>query len=130
MRGQNQARLSILIVEDRSDCAESLAMLLRMHGHEVEIAANGFTALESELSRHHDVILVDIDLPGLDGWQVAKRIKAYPSPKRPFIIAVTGYGRDEDRQQSAEAGIDLHLTKPVDVSRLHVAISELATVTH
>lgn len=110
--------LRILIAEDGADCAESMAMLLRLYGHEVQIASSGPTAVETVLAYQPDVLLLDIGLPGMNGYQVAKRLKEHNGKKRPFIIAVTGFGMETDRRQSAESGIDLHLLKPVDPEQL------------
>jgi CheY-like chemotaxis protein len=111
--------LRVLIVDDNSDCAQSTAMLLRMYGHHPQVAANGQAALKAAQAAHRpDVVLVDIRMPGMDGWTLAKEIKEQCPYDQPYLIAVTGMGREEDRQHSAESGIDLHLTKPVDPEQL------------
>jgi two-component system CheB/CheR fusion protein len=84
---QGEPGLRILIVEDNADSAESMACLLRHYGYEIEVASNGLTALEAVKGRHPDVVLLDIGLPDIDGWEVAKRLKETDSPKRPLIIA-------------------------------------------
>jgi CheY-like chemotaxis protein len=106
--------LRILIVEDDEDTAASLAMLLRLYGHEVEVAADGPSAFRALEANSPDVVLLDIGLPKMNGWQVAKQIREKATRKRPFLVAVTGYGMQADRLRSQEAGIDLHLVKPVD----------------
>ena len=105
-----------------SNCAESVAMLLRMYGHSVEIARNGPVALQAVRDRPPDVVLVDIGLPGMDGWKVAKWIREQVSEKKQLLIAVTGFGEESDRQHSKESGIDLHLTKPVNPEELEVVL--------
>jgi CheY-like chemotaxis protein len=108
--------LHILVVEDHKDTANTTAQLLTLYGFEVQVAADGMAALEAARSWQPDVVLLDIGLPGLDGYKVAKRLPALE--KRPLLIAVTGYGRDVDRRRSQQAGIDLHLVKPVDPEQL------------
>ena len=106
--------LRILMAEDHADTAQSTALLLEMDGHQVYLAENGASALEIAESTDPDVVLLDIGLPNMDGYEVAKRLKARNTVKCPLLIAITGYGRDIDRRRSAEAGIDLHWVKPVD----------------
>jgi CheY-like chemotaxis protein len=111
----NAPNLRILIVEDYRDAAESLAILLRIYGHEVEVASDGPTALQMAADQPPDVALLDLGLPGgMDGYEVARRLREQKPGRLLFLIAVTGYGQDEDRRHSAEAGIHLHLLKPVD----------------
>jgi two-component system CheB/CheR fusion protein len=111
-------RLRILVVEDHPDAAATLVTLIRLWGHDVRAAHDGLSALEVAQAFSPDVVLLDIGLPGMDGWQVAERLCQQPAPKRPLLIAVTGYGQDADRRRSQEAGIDLHLVKPVDPDQL------------
>jgi CheY-like chemotaxis protein len=106
--------LRILLVEDNPDCAYTAAWLLRLWGHEVEIVPDGPAALQAVQDHRPDVVVLDIGLPGMDGWTVAKRINEQLERNRPFLVALTGYGQDSDRRRSAESGIDFHLTKPVD----------------
>jgi CheY-like chemotaxis protein len=101
-------------------------MVLRLARHEIEIAADGRTAVERAAVAQPDVVLLDIGLPGMDGFEVAKRLKAMPARKRPFIVAITGYGQDEYRQRAAQAGIDLHFLKPVDPELLLRLLGRLA----
>ena len=112
--------LRIFIVEDHGDAGESLAVLLRVSGHEVEVAPNGPTALRMAADKPPDVALFDLFLPGgMDGYEVARRLREQEADKLPLLIAVTGYGRHEDRRRSKEAGIHLHLLKPVDGEALN-----------
>jgi CheY-like chemotaxis protein len=121
------AALRILVVDDCEDSAETMALLLRFYGHEVEIAANGLTALGKARVYQPDVILLDIGLPGMSGYDLA-RLWSSPSPgKKPLLIAVTGYGTEADREHSAEAGIDLHLVKPVDPAELRGILERCQT---
>jgi DNA-binding response OmpR family regulator len=112
-------RLRILTVEDDQDTAETLAILLRREGHEVDIAPDGLAALRSAQGQEPDVVLLDIGLPGMSGYDVARHLYQQKGEKRPLLIAVTGHGEEKDRQQSEDAGIDLHLVKPVDPGQLN-----------
>jgi CheY-like chemotaxis protein len=104
----------VLVVDDNRDLAETLAMILRLWGHDVAVAYDGPQALEMARSRPPEVVFLDIGLPRLDGFEVARQMRADPNLCRARIVAITGYGRDEDRQRSRDVGIDVHLTKPVD----------------
>jgi signal transduction histidine kinase len=104
----------VLIVDDNVDAADSAAMLLRFLGHEVEMAHDGIAALAAASAFHPDVALLDIGLPGMDGYDLAKQLRARPEHRNMLLIALTGYGKEEDRRMSVEAGFDRHLIKPVD----------------
>lgn len=115
--GKSAAR-RVLVVDDNLDAAESLAMLLEMDGHVTALAHDGQRALEMAQSFSPAVILLDIGLPLLDGYQVAQRIRAQEWGRDIKLIAVTGWGQEEDRAMAAAAGFDHHLTKPIDQARL------------
>jgi CheY-like chemotaxis protein len=115
-------RRKILLVEDNDDARHTLAILLRMEGHDVHQAADGEAGLAAVIESPPDVALVDIGLPRLDGYEVARRIRARPELADVLLIAVTGYGQDSDRQAILQAGFDEHLVKPVDVRALSRAI--------
>ena len=108
----------LLVVDDNQDSAESLALLLEIHGHEVRIAFTGPAALETARTFRPEVILLDIGLPGMDGYQVARELRAGQEGHPLVLVALTGYGQDEDRRLSREAGFDHHLVKPVDLQEL------------
>jgi two-component system OmpR family response regulator len=110
----NPLRLSVLVVEDLDDAARSTADLLTLCGHRVRVAPCGADALREADAETPDVVLLDIGLPGMDGWEVAQRMRARTRGKQPLVVAVTGYGSDDDRRRSADAGVDLHLVKPAD----------------
>jgi CheY-like chemotaxis protein len=112
-RGQPAGR-RVLVVDDNRDAAESLALLLRLKRHEVQVAYDGPEALEAARRHHPEVVVLDIGLPRMDGYEVARRLRQEPGLEKTTLIALTGYGRDEDRRRSQEAGFDRHLTKPVD----------------
>ena len=120
--------LRVLVVEDDADSAVSLARFLRGIGHEVEVAPIGTTAVDAAQARRPDVVLLDLGLPGLDGWQVARRLQGHPAQRRPLLVALTGHDREADRRRSAEAGIDLHLAKPVDPDLLRRLLQRFQSV--
>jgi two-component system CheB/CheR fusion protein len=121
-------RLRILVVEDYADSALSLELLLRMLGHEVDVAFNGPMAVEIATKSAPDVVILDIGLPGMNGWDVAKSLQEHATLKKPFFIAVTGYGTEEDKCRSSEVGIDLHLVKPVDPQELATVLQRFQRV--
>ena len=114
--------LRVLVVEDNPDCANSEAMLLRLMGHHVEVANDGPTAVALAKRQEPDVVLLDIGLPGIDGWAVAQLIQQNATVKRPFVIAITGFSQKEDLRNSASIGVDLHLVKPVDPDYLRAVL--------
>jgi CheY-like chemotaxis protein/two-component sensor histidine kinase len=111
----------VLVVDDNRDAAESLAMLLRMEGHVVHIAYDGPTALDAVQSMRPRAVLLDLGLPGIDGFQVAERIRSMPDGARILLVAISGYGQDEHRRRAKQTGFDRHFVKPIDP----VAITEL-----
>lgn len=108
----------ILVVDDNEDAAEMLALVLRKRGYTVVLAFDGEQALAMAQAHRPEVVLLDIGLPGIDGYEVARRLRARPTPERPVLVAVTGYGQPADRQRSREAGFDHHLVKPVAMEKL------------
>lgn len=116
--GQEIAPRRILVVDDNVDAADSLAMLLKQTGHEVHIAYDGPKAIELAAKVQPGVILLDIGMPGLSGYDVCRRIREQAWGKEVFIIALTGRGQPEDRQKSHKAGFNAHLVKPVDHAKL------------
>jgi signal transduction histidine kinase/CheY-like chemotaxis protein len=108
----------ILIVDDSRDGGESLAMLLRVLGAEVALAHSGRDALECVETFKPDVVLLDIGMPGMDGYEVARRIRSNPAHRHISLIALTGWGQDEDRRRSVAAGFNHHLVKPADIDQL------------
>lgn len=113
----------VLIVEDNTDAREVLRTALALEGHEVHEAVDGCDGLEAALRLVPDVVLLDVGLPGLDGYEVARRIRAEPTGARMRLVALTGYGQAGDRQRALEAGFDVHLVKPVTPERLAEALS-------
>jgi signal transduction histidine kinase len=115
----------ILVADDNSDALESLSEVLRLQGHEVFSAANGSLAVEVAERNLPDVALIDIGMPLLDGYEVARRIRAQRWGKRVTLLALTGWGQEADRRRSSEAGFDLHLVKPLDVAKLSELLANL-----
>jgi len=118
-------RYRILVVDDNHDSALSLAMVLTMMGHETRTAHDGETALASAESFHPDVVLLDIGLPKMNGYEVAQRIRDNDWGTSMFLIAVTGWGQAEDRARSAEVGLDMHMVKPVEPTALQAVLANL-----
>jgi signal transduction histidine kinase/ActR/RegA family two-component response regulator len=118
--------LRLLIVEDNTDTAETFEILLALHGHEVRVAHHGVQALRllDEFVPH--VALIDLGLPEMSGFELARRFRADPRAKATALVAVTGYGRDEDKQEAQEAGFDHHLTKPVEFHAIEALLAVLA----
>jgi CheY-like chemotaxis protein len=108
----------ILVIEDNHDAAETLQLLLELSGHTVVVAHSGPEGLKSARAHQPDVILCDIGLPGMNGYEVAQAVRKCDDLKSVFLIAMTGYGQDEDRRRALEAGFDHHLTKPVEPEML------------
>jgi PAS domain S-box-containing protein len=120
-----QVRRRILVVDDNEDAAKSLARLLtRFHGHDVRIAHDGPTALEAAEEFRPEIILLDIGLPGMDGNEVARSIRSLPWGDKVVIIALTGWGQEDDRRRSSEAGFDNHVVKPVDPTLLEQILAD------
>lgn len=114
----NVSRGRVLVVDDNRDAAESVAMLMRLRGHEVEVAYDGERALELASTFLPNVAFLDIGLPGMDGYEVAKRLKSIHGLEKLRLVAVTGYGQEKDKRAAAAAGFDFHVTKPVDPAEL------------
>ncbi|MBS0419060.1 MAG: response regulator [Proteobacteria bacterium] len=125
MESVAQIRRRILVADDNSDALESLATLLELSGHEVFSAANGALALESAERHLPEVALLDIGMPKLDGYEVARRIRAQPWGRRITLVALTGWGQESDRRRSGEAGFDSHLVKPLDLDKLTALLQHL-----
>jgi CheY-like chemotaxis protein len=115
------------VVDDDKDTTESMALLLRGFGFQVQVAADGQAALEEARAGQPDVVLLDIALPHMDGYEVARRLRGQEAGKRPWLVAVTGFGNEKDFRRSQEAGIDFHLVKPVEPARLKGLLEELQT---
>ena len=113
----------VLVVDDQPDSTDSLALFLRLRGHEVHTASDGPGALEEFARCQPEVVFLDLGLPGMSGYDVARRLRAMPEAREVRLVAVTGYGTEEDRERTRAAGFDVHLAKPVDP----LAVEELLT---
>ena len=116
----------VLVVDDNVDAADMLVMMLQMFGNKVQAVYSGQTAVEMAVSYKPDCILLDIGLPDMNGYEVARRLRQLPQTKNMWLIAITGYGQDSDRQKSLEAGFDHHLVKPVAPQKLQDLLTTLA----
>src|SRR5260221_14446009 len=114
MHGSPVTTSRVLVVDDYPDTAETLAVILKLSDYEVEIAGDGPAALAAVEARRPDIVILDIGLPGMDGWEVAKLIQGQSELDHIPIIVLSGHGEAEDRQRSDDAGCDLHLVKPFD----------------
>lgn len=118
--------LRVLVVDDNVDTAGSLAMLLEASGHEVRTAHDGLTALEAALNYRPNVVLLDIGLPGLNGFEVAKRLRQQPVFQHVVLVAMTGYGQEADRQRSLDAGFNHHLVKPAEFRKVQEILASVS----
>jgi PAS domain S-box-containing protein len=118
--------LRVLVVDDNVDTAQSLAMLLKVSGHHVRMAHAGPTALEAAIDYEPNVVLLDIGLPGMDGYEVAKRIRQEPVLQNVVLVAMTGYGQDTHRQRSQEVGFNAHLVKPAEFGKVQQILASVS----
>jgi CheY-like chemotaxis protein len=125
-KASHTAKYRILIVDDNSLASKTTAMVLHAMGHEVSAAPDGIEGMEHAQTFRPDVILLDIGLPRLNGLETARLIREQPWGKSIFLIAVTGYGQEEDRRRSLEAGFDYHMVKPLDFAELRKKLSEIS----
>ncbi len=115
----------ILVVDDNVDAADSLALLLHLAGHEVRVCHDGPAAVAAAQDFHPDIVLLDIGLPGMDGYEVARRLREQEALAEALLVALTGYGQEEDLRRSQEAGFDHHLVKPVEPATLFTLFASL-----
>jgi CheY-like chemotaxis protein/anti-sigma regulatory factor (Ser/Thr protein kinase) len=125
--GAQGARLKVLVVDDNVDAAQVLAMVVGAQGHEVRVEHGSLAALAQAAAFAPDLCLLDIGLPEMDGYELARRLRRHPATAHATLVAVTGYGQDQDRRDSAAAGFDHHLVKPVDMAALDRIVAGVAT---
>jgi CheY-like chemotaxis protein len=118
-------RKRILVVDDNRDSAESLRMLLEFLGADVRVAFDGASALRALDGYEPAVVFLDIGMPDMDGYEVARRMRGIVSPEKTTIVALTGWGQEADRRKAREAGFDRHLIKPADVGALQALLGSL-----
>jgi two-component system CheB/CheR fusion protein len=119
--------LRILVVDDNEDSAAGMSMMLKCDGHDIDTAYCGETALRLVQELGPDVVLLDIGMPGMDGYEVARRLRSLAAGANALLIAVTGYGRASDVAKARDAGFDHHLVKPVDLDRLRSLLATRQT---
>jgi CheY-like chemotaxis protein len=116
--------LHVLVVEDNRDGADMMKLMLELMGHDVAVAHNGVEGIRLARWFHPDAVICDIGLPGLNGWDVARELRRNPVSPHTKLIAVSGYGTDEDRIRSRQAGFDCHLVKPAEPETLQKCLCE------
>jgi CheY-like chemotaxis protein len=114
--------LRVLVIDDCPDTTASMTQLLRLWGHEARVAGDGPGGLAAAAAFRPDVVLLDLGLPGLDGFEVARLLRRDEGPRRALVVALSGYGQEQDRRHSLEAGCDLHWTKPADPEALRLLL--------
>lgn len=118
--------LSVLVVDDNAAAADSQATLVQLWGHAVQVAYDGPTAVQAFQAHSPDVVLLDLSLPGVDGYEVADQLRAISPGKRFALFALTGHGGEAERRRATNAGFDLYLVKPVDPTHLQDLLAALA----
>jgi PAS domain S-box-containing protein len=120
----------VLIVDDNQDAAETLAMVVQFHGHEIRVASDGPSALVAAREHQPDIVFLDIGMPGMSGYDVATQMRALPGWDDRLLVALTGWGTQEDRAKSLAAGFDVHLTKPVELDAVEHVLAGTAPARH
>jgi CheY-like chemotaxis protein len=113
----------ILVADDNRDAADSLVKLLRLCGHETSVAYNGVDALDVATRTNPEIVFLDIAMPGLNGYELARRLRAQSNGRRITLVALTGFGQHEDKRLAGESGFDHHLTKPADLAIIESVIA-------
>jgi two-component system, chemotaxis family, CheB/CheR fusion protein len=121
----NLARHRVLVVDDNVDAAQSLGMLLKLSGQEVSIAHDGHDGIQKAREFRPDLVLLDIGMPVMDGYEVCRRLRQDPGTQDAILIALTGWGLEEDRQRALQEGFDRHLVKPIELHTLMKLLEEL-----
>jgi CheY-like chemotaxis protein len=124
-KNEMNGNLRILVVDDNQDAADMLAMMLRLSGHTTDVAYDGLDAVQKAESARPDVALLDIGLPRLDGYEAARRIRAHEWGRAIRLVALTGWGDDEDKRKALDAGFDDHLIKPVEFEKLDALLGQV-----
>jgi CheY-like chemotaxis protein len=119
----------VLVVDDNVDAADAMNLLLKSLGHETCVVNEGIEALRMAAKFRPDIVLLDIAMPGIDGYEVARQLRAVKKGSPLRIVAVTGFGQETDRQKSLEAGFDMHLVKPVELNDLTQALDARSIAT-
>jgi CheY-like chemotaxis protein len=122
---QKKSKCRIVVADDNPDSAASLAMMLRILGHDVQTAHNGQQAVELASTFLPDVMLLDIGMPVMDGYEAAQHVRKNPELAHIILVALTGWGQDDDKRQAEEAGFNHHVTKPIDLAALQSLLQPL-----
>jgi CheY-like chemotaxis protein len=117
------ALLRALVVDDNDDGADTLGLLLRLDGHDVTVTYDGEAALREAYARLPDVVFIDLAMPHMDGYELLRRLRQEPGCRGALLVAVSGYGREEDKRRCREAGFDYHLTKPAEQEAIRRVIA-------
>jgi CheY-like chemotaxis protein len=117
--------LSVLVVDDCVDTTTSLTILGQVWGHRVFVANDGRTALQLAVEQLFDAVILDLGMPDMTGWELARRLRQLPGYRGALLVALTGYGHEEARRRSVEAGCDLHLLKPIDPEEIRLLLAAL-----
>jgi CheY-like chemotaxis protein len=125
LRWPQERGVRVLVVNDHADNVESMALLLRLYGHEVDTALGGPAALRAARANPPEVVLLDISMPGMNGYEVARQLRSM-FQDRVVLIAMTAYGFEEDKRRCVEAGFDYHFVKPADPVKVEQLLPELA----
>jgi CheY-like chemotaxis protein len=126
-RGGEARALTVVVADDNVDSVESLAVLLTLDGHHVSVAHDGLTAVQLATDAQPDLAILDLGMPGIDGYEAAERMRALPGGGDLVLVALSGYAQAGDRQRSQQAGFDLHLVKPLDPERLRDLLAAVVT---
>ena len=124
------APLSVLVVDDDEDTTDSMVTLLALYGYAARSARSGEDALREAAADPPDVVFLDIRMPGMDGWELSRRLRQQTAGKRLLVVAVSGCGLEHDRRRSLDAGADLHLTKPVEPAALAAVLERFRNNGH
>ena len=124
-RAPGEIPVRILVVDDNVDAADGLKMVLELDGEEARVAYDGQSALATAREFRPQIALLDVGMPGMDGYEIARRLRSAPETRGAILVAVTGWGQTEDRRRSKEAGLDYHLVKPVEPATLQRLVKAL-----
>ncbi len=118
--------MKVLVVDDTTDSADMLGFMVRMAGHEVAVVYDAYTAIDTARSWLPDVVFMDIGMPDVDGYELARRLRALPELAQTHLVATTGFGADDDKQRGREAGFQEYLVKPIDVDQVEGLLERVA----
>jgi CheY-like chemotaxis protein len=126
--GEAAAARRVLVVDDNADAADTLALVLSLQGHDVQVATSARAAIATAAQFRPEVVFLDIGLPEMDGYAVARALRAQEATRSAVLVALTGYGTENDRQRARDEGFDAHLTKPADIARINQLLAHLPSL--